>query len=312
MALAAVGSGRVLTDKTPIQAVKLVNGGAVISKRLVVFVCLGVAVVGCRLCAAQSETSGFFTNWEDRVRQTLAQQPSWPIPLVTASSGLLQVARTDFVRQIAPAGTDTWNYDNSKGVSLVPWYGLEFDALAPPYIQHNSKAEDGLGDFSMSLKYRLTAGNAERGNYSLSFSVAGTLPTGSYKNGALAATISPTVCAGKGFGRRFDVQTTVGATLPAGETAKLGRVVVWNTATQYHLGKWFWPEIENNATFYHGGANDGHLQNFVTPGLILSNLKLERDPRNHLALVLGGGMQIATSQFHTYNHGLVLTTRMLF
>jgi len=65
-------------------------------------------------CTAQEEASGFFASWQERVRDTLAQQPSWPIPLVTASSGLLQVARTDFVRQIAPAGTDTWNYDNSK------------------------------------------------------------------------------------------------------------------------------------------------------------------------------------------------------
>jgi hypothetical protein len=54
------------------------------------------------------------------------------------------------------------------------------------------------------------------------------------------------------------------------------------------------------------------VQDFVTPGLMLSKFKLERDPRNRLALVFGGGMQIATTQFHTYNHGLVLTARMLF
>jgi len=283
----------------------------VISKRLAVLVCVAIAMMvgGSALCAAQSE--GFFASWEDRVRDTLAQQPSWPIPLVTASSGLLQVARTDFVRQIAPARTDTWNYGNTKGVNVVPWYKIEFDVLVPPYIQHNSKAEDGFGDFSMLLKYRLAAGNEAHGNYSLSFSLAGTLPTGSYKNGSLDATISPTLCGGKGFGR-LDVQSTLGAILPAGDTAKLGRVVVWNTATQYHLGKFFWPEIENNATFYHGGANDGRVQDFVTPGLMLSKFKLERDPRNRLALVVGGGMQIATTHFHSYNHGLVLTARMLF
>jgi hypothetical protein len=269
-----------------------------------------VAVGGSVLCAAQSE-SGFFTNWEDRVRDTLAEQPSWPIPVVTASSGLLQVMRTDFVRQIAPAGTDTWNYDNTKGFNVVPWYKVEFDALLPPYIQHNSKAEDGFGDVSLLLKYRLAAANEESGNYSVSFSLGGTMPTGSYKNGSLAATISPTVCAGKGFGR-FDVQSTLGAILPADDTTKLGRVVVWNTVAQYRIGKLFWPEIESNATFYHGGANDGHVQNFVTPGLMVSKFKLERDPRNRLALIFGGGMQIAATQFHTYNHGLVLTARMLF
>lgn len=282
-----------------------------ISKRMVV-VCAVLAMAGCSVpVAAQDGPSGFFTNWEDRVRKTLAEQPPWPIPLVTASSGLLQVARTDIVRQIAPAGTDTWNYDNSKGINIVPWYKVEFDALAPPYIQHNSKAEDGFGDFSMLLKYRLAAGNEAHGDYSVSFAVTGTLPTGSYKNGSLAPTILPTLCAGKGFGR-FDVQSTIGVTLPEGDTAKLGRPVLWNAVAQYRIGKLFWPEIENNATFYHGGANDGRVQNFVTPGLMLSKFKLERDPRNRLAVVVGGGMQIATSQFHAYNHGLVLTARMLF
>ena len=245
-----------------------------ISKRVTVLVCVVVIIGGRALCAAQSE--GFFASWEDRVRATLAQQPSWPIPVVTASSGLLQVARTDFVRQIAPAGTDTWNYDNTKGFNVVPWYK-----------------------------------NEEGGNYSVSFSLAGTMPTGSFKNGSLASTISPTLCAGKGFGR-FDVQSTLGAILPADDTTKLGRVVVWNAVTQYHIGKFFWPEIENNATFYHGGPNDGRKQNFVTPGLMLSKFKLERDLRNRLALMFGGGMQIATTQFHTYNHALVLTARMLF
>lgn len=279
------------------------------TKRLAVLVCILAMVGGSTLCAAQSE--GFFSSWQDRVRDTLAEQPSWPIPVITASSGLLQVARIDFVRQIAPAGTDTWIYDNTKGVNIVPWYKVEFDALLPPYIQHNSKAQDGFGDVSLLLKYRVAAANAEGGNYSLSFSLAGTLPTGSYKNGSLAATISPTVCAGKGFGN-FDVQTTLGAILPANDTTKLGRVVVWNTVAQYRIGKLFWPEIENNATFYHGGPHDGRVQNFVTPGVMISKIKLEHDPRNRLALMFGGGMQIATSEFHTYNHGLVLTTRMQF
>jgi Putative MetA-pathway of phenol degradation len=281
----------------------------VISKRLMIVAC-AIALVGTSAPSA-AQNDRFLAGWEDRVRDTLAQQPSWPIPLITASSGLLQVIRTDFVRQIAPSGTDTWNYDNGKGFNVVPWYRVEFDALLPPYIQHNSKAEDGFGDVSMLLKYRVAAANQEGGNYSVSFSMAGTLPTGQYKNGSLAATISPTLCAGKGFGK-FDVQSTLGAVLPANYTTRLGRVVVWNTVAQYHIGRIFWPEIESNATFYHGGANDGRMQNFVTPGLMISKLKLERNPRNRLALMFGGGMQIATTQFHSYNHGLVITTRMQF
>jgi hypothetical protein len=290
---------------------KLRWGAFVISNKAVLVVCVIVGFGFCRSSEAQDQPSTFFTSWEDRVRDTLARQPAWPIPVITASSGLLQVARTDFVRQIAPAGTDIWNYDNTKGVSVVPWYRLEFDALPPPYIQHNSKAQDGFGDFAMLMKYRLASGNETNGNYSVSFAVTGTLATGSYKNGSLAPTITPTLCGGKGF-RRVDVQSTIGAVLPVGDTAKLGRVVMWNTAVQYHVGKIFWPELENNATFYHGGSNDGRVQNFLTPAMMVSKFKLRPDERNRLALLFGGGMQIATSQFHTYNHGLVLTTRMLF
>jgi hypothetical protein len=260
--------------------------------------------------APHGET-GFFNSWQDRVRVTLAQQPSWAIPLVTASSGLLQVFRTDFVRQITPAGTDTWIYGNTKGLNLVPWYKVEFDTLIPPYVRHNSSAKDGFGDFSMLLKYRLAAADATHGNYSVSVSLGSTLPTGSYKNGTLFSTISPTICAGKGFGR-FDVQSTVGATLPVADTVKLGRVMAWNTAAQYHIGKLFWPEIEDNAFFYHGGPNDGRVQNFLTPGLILSRIQFQHDSRSLSSLCFGGGMQIATTHFHTYNHGLVLTARMLF
>src|SRR5271166_5417383 len=82
---------------------------------------------------------GFFASWKQRVSDTLSKQPSWPIPLVTASSGLVECFRSDFSRQITPAGTDTWIYGSGKGANLVPWYNTEFDAAVPPYVQHNSK-----------------------------------------------------------------------------------------------------------------------------------------------------------------------------
>jgi hypothetical protein len=263
--------------------------------------------------ASQTATPspGFFGSWEERVHRTMSGQPAWPIPVVTASSGLIECFRSDFARQITPAGTDTWVYGYSKGANVIPWYNLEFDAAVPPYIQHNSKAQDGFGDFSMMLKYRLAAADASNGNYSFSASLGSTLPSGSYSNGALDATIIPTVYAGKGFGS-FDVQSSFGATLPVADTAKLGRVVTWNTVGQFHLGRFFWPEIEDNAFFYHAGPNDGRVQNFVTPGLIFSKIRFRHESQSSRSLVFGGGMQIATSHFHTYNHGLVLTVRTLF
>lgn len=119
------------------------------------------------------------------------------------------------------------------------------------------------------------------GSYTLSACVLTTIPTGSYKNGSTNASVQPNLGGGKGFGK-FDVQSSIGATLPTGTpaTTASGRPILWNTVAQYRIAKLFWPEIESNATFYKGGTN--------------------------------AGMQIATSQFHAYNHELVLTARWIF
>ncbi|HLJ26509.1 MAG TPA: hypothetical protein VKY85_07350 [Candidatus Angelobacter sp.] len=254
---------------------------------------------------------GFFASWENRVRTTSAEQPGWAVPLVTPSSGIVQLFRSDFVRQITPSESTTWNYGNSKGLDIIPWYQTELDVAVPPYIQHNSAAQDGFGDFMMLLKYRIVSADEQHGAYSVSASVAGTIPSGSYKNGSTDATIVPTIYGGKGFGR-FDVQSSLSVTLPAADTAKLGRPVGWNVVAQYRIGKMFWPEVESNAMYFHGGPNDGKTQDFVTPGLMVSKIKLSREATNRLAIVFGIGEQIATSHFHTYNHALILTYRIAF
>jgi hypothetical protein len=101
--------------------------------------------------------------------------------------------------------------------------------------------------------------------------------------------------------------------LPARNAEKLGRSVAWNTAAQYHLGKYLWPEVESNLTHYVGGKTDGKTQNFVTPGLTTSKFKFHpADARSRLAIVAGAGMQIASSSYHSYNHELVLTSRLVF
>lgn len=256
--------------------------------------------------------SGFFHAWEDRVRETSAKQPGWVVPVVGSPSNIVQLARVDFVRQYTSTHTLTWNYDNGKGVNFIPFARTEFDINLAPYIQHNtSKVVDGAGDFSMVMKYRPFAANEESGNYSTLVQLAFSVPTGSYKNGTAVSTITPTVVAGKGFGR-FDVQSAIGAILPTSSVPTIGRTIQWNTTTQYKVGKYFWPELEANASYFHGGANDGKKQVFLTPGLMTSKIKLRKDPKDRLGLVFGSGMQIATSSFHSYNHGLVLTGRIVF
>jgi hypothetical protein len=138
-----------------------------------------------------SAQDGFFYKWEKRVRSTMAQQPPWAVPLFAPASTITQLFRYDIVRQITPAGTDTWNYGFSKGLDLVPWYNTEVDMNIAPYIQHHSGAKDGFGDLGMSLKYRLASANLEHRAYSIAVSLAGTIPTGSYKNGGVDATLTP-------------------------------------------------------------------------------------------------------------------------
>jgi hypothetical protein len=241
----------------------------------------------------------------------MAQQPPWPVPLFAPTSNLSQLFRYDIVRQITPAGTDTWNYGFGKGINLTPWYNTEFDISIPPYIQHNSIARDGFGDFGTALKYRLAAGNLEHGDYSIAASLTATFPTGSYRNGARHPTLGPTLHAGKGY-KKFDIITSIGATLPTAEGDSIGRTVAWNVVGQYRIRKRFWPEIENNATFIHGGSNDGRVQNFVSPGVVVSPLKLTGDPKSRLGFILGIGEQIATTHFHLYNHALMLDARFVF
>lgn len=259
-----------------------------------------------------SQQQGFFSAWEHRVRVTSSQQPGWPVPVFSPSSGLVQLVRFDAVRQYTPTRATVWNFDGSKGFNLIPWYKTELDINLPPFVEHSATSVvDGPGDFSMVAKYRIIAANEEHGAYSVSGGIAGTAPTGSYKNGSADGTISPTVFVGKGFGL-FDVQSAASELLPTGHTRTTGRPIAWNTALQAKVKKILWPEVEFNSTFNRGGANDGKDQTFVTPGFEVSKIRLVPNESTRLALIFGAGEQIAVTHYHAYNHALSFTGRVVF
>ena len=255
----------------------------------------------------------FFSKWESRTSATQARQPSWPPPLVAPYPMLIQVFRADFTRQITPTRTSTWNYGAGRGLNLIPGLRSEVDIYYAPYLQHNTlKVKDGFGDVGFLYKYRILTRNEKRGNYLLSAQLTATIPTGSHTNGSPDSAVSPTLLSGKGFGK-FNVISCLGGNLPTGETNKLGRTIAWNTVAQYHLAKYVWPELEANSTYFVGGKNDGKKQNFLTPGIVFSKFKLHPDDeRSRTGVAIGAGMQIASSQFHTYNHALAITTRFVF
>lgn len=240
-----------------------------------------------------------------------ALQPTWPTPVVETEPRLTQYYRFSFSNQYTAAGTQTTSYGNARGGGIIAWNRCEFDVLPPPYIQHNSSAADGFGDTSALIKYRIVSGNAEHGNYILTAVLSHTFATGSAKNGALTDSWNPTLAGGKGITKRIDVESSLGGSMPTGKIAAQGRSITWNSLAQDHIAKSVWLELENNATFFRGGSHNGEMQNFVTPGAFYVFRRSDWKP-THPFVVFDGGMQIATSRFHTYNHNLVAEMRILF
>ena len=252
---------------------------------------------------------GYWANWFERSDQSKAEQPHWITPLATTTPRLEQEFRYDVLWQQARPGMPyTENLGNGKGLELIPFDRVEIIAGVPPYIaHHNATVEDGFGDFRLLIKWRLLAANEERGNYIVTAFMDVSVPTGSGTNGQTNAVVTPTLAYGKGFGR-FDVQGTVGAGLPTGNEAQIGRTYAWNNAFQYQVFGRVWPEVEVNATFFQDGKNAGKKQVFVTPGVVVGRIPLT----SRLGLTFGAGVQIATTEFHVSTHNVILSARLPF
>lgn len=261
-----------------------------------------VAAVGAMLApAVRSQT------WMERVSKTQAAQPHWMTPLVTVTPRLEQEFRFDTVHQVTPTG-DVTVVDNGKGLELIPSRRTELLINLPPYLMHENPAtKDGWGDASFVMKYRFFARPEKEGNAIVTGFLAGSVPTGEHKNGSISAVVTPTLAGGKGWGW-FDVQATLGGTLPVNSVNKLGRTILSNTALQAHVLKKVWPELEINSTAWKGGTNDGKKQTFITPGVIFGRFPLH----HRIALAGGVGFQIAATHFHQYDHAVVGTVRVPF
>ncbi|MEO6805831.1 MAG: hypothetical protein ABI286_10650 [Edaphobacter sp.] len=264
------------------------------------------------VCCSAHAQQGFFDRWQARASATQALQPKWSVPVVSPYPMLIQVFRSDFTRQISTAHVHTWSLDASRGLNFIPFARTEVDIFTPPFLEHSDTTPNGFGDFSMSAKFRILSANEQHGNYLLSAFIIATVPSGSYKNGATDASVNPTISGGKGFGR-FDIITNLGGTLPRGGTVISGRTITTNTAAQYHMGRYLWPELELNSTPWYGGTRDGKTQAFLTPGIMTSKFALHSQEANsRKGIAAGFGFQTAVTTYHSYNHSLTFTGRFLF
>ena len=266
-----------------------------------------LAATVCLLAASCAAQDGFFEQWQQRANEAQAAQPHWVTPVATVTPRLEQEFRFDMAWRQQPDGTTFANYGGGKGLELIPTRNTEVILGVPGYITHQDAAHDGWGDMSFLLKYRLVAANEENGNYIVTLFLGGTIPTGTYKNGTPDAVVTPTLAAGKGWGK-FDIQSTFGVGIPTAGADVFGHPLAWNSTFQWHALKRVWPEMEVNATFWRDGALQGKKEVFLTPGLVFGRFPIH----NRLEFTFGGGFQVAATQFRRYDHNGILTLRLPF
>jgi hypothetical protein len=241
-------------------------------------------------------------------KKAQAGEPDWLSPLATTSGRLKNELRYDVWQQPAAGGNTNFQLGGGKGLELITSSRTQLLMGIPVYVLNSPNGpRGGFGDLPLQLKFRIVSSARQKGDYLLTFILAATAPTGSHRYGSGAGVLSPTLAAGKGW-RGFDVQSTFGANLPAGETTKIGRQLQWNTAFQYSAVRKLWPELEVNSTFYRTGKDAGDNQVFLTPGIGFGRMHLG----DHFRFSSAIGMQTATTRFHTYNHRWIYSLRLSF
>src|SRR6202050_5636883 len=256
----------------------------------------------------------YFADWFPRVTRIQSEQPHWVTPVVTVTPRLEEEYRYDQSWQANQKGVATDNFGNGKGLELIPFQNTEIILGVPNWVAHNGAIQhgkdvktDGWADETFLAKYRILSANEENGNYILTAFMGFSAPTGTSGNTARHFEFTPTIAFGKGWGD-FDFQSTVGVTFPNGGSKRIGTPVAWNTAFQYRLFKYFWPEVETNYTWFPSGEHEGKSQLFLTPGLIIGRFPIwER-----VGVTFGAGFQVCVTKYNMYHNAWVLTARIPF
>ena len=257
---------------------------------------------------AGKKRHNLYRSWRRMADRDEASEPNWLSPLATTSGRIKNEFRYDLWSQTTPTGSTISTFGGGKGLEFIASPRVQLLVGVPPYFGHSDpSAPSGFGDLPLMLKFRAASGNASNGDYLVTFLLGATVPTASRRYGAGEAVLTPTLALGKGW-RRFDAQTTFGANLPAADSQRLGRQLLWNTTFQYGAGWKLWPEIEANSTFFEQGPSAGKAQTFLTPGLGFGRMRLFGGLRFSMA----GGVQIAVTRFHTYNHRWMFSVRFPF
>jgi len=258
-----------------------------------------------RVPLTMTETIGLRSGYpRDKAR---SEQPHYVAPIVTTHVLLVQQYRYDSSWQTNSDGSRTDNYGNGRGLEIVPNTRMEVQIAPPPYIVHSGNISDGNGDTSLFVKFRAFSAPEGKGDYFVGMFLGASFPSGSPPNGLGHTVLSPMLALAKGWGP-VNIQNTFSGSLPTSGTNVLGRAFLWNTAFEYSIKGKIWPMIEQNSTFFSDGPGSGKKQTFLTPGVVFGMFQIAE----RLRFGIGGGVQIAATQFHTYDHRWIWTVRFPF
>jgi len=260
--------------------------------------------------------SDYFNSWDTRVKTALESQPKWITPLAMTTPRLEQEYRYDQNRQSLSNGSTVNIYDNGKGLELIPTENTEIIIPVPSYqVRQGVKPASGLNDWAgILVKYRLLSSNEKKDNYIVTLFAQYGLPTGALVYTSHNHVFTPTLALGKGWDD-FDIQATLGDSMPTYDHSSTGRSIITNVTAQYHVSNLLWPELELNRTDWIGGYRTNRSQTYLTTGIIVGRIILNKRSK----LILGLGYQSAISRYYTlspatptFNHNWILSVRTTF
>lgn len=267
--------------------------------------------------ALADEVDDFFSGWSERAHAALDSQPHWIPPLNTITPRLTQVVRYDQYWQAANNGVSTDIFDAGKGVEIIPFETTSFTINPALYDQRGGKGTgSGWGDWPFLLvKQRLASAPEDDGNYVATGLLSFQAPVGSTAFTNHAWLVTPGLGVGKGWGD-FDLEANVTAALPLSRGNTIGTAITTNIVAQYHLMRYFWPEVELNNIAWSGGTRDGKDQLCMTVGTLLGNVPIGEN----YAVGVGVGYQFALAPrpadpaplTPTFDHNWILSLRLVY
>ena len=194
-------------------------------------------------------------------------------PITTVTPRLEQEYRYDQFQQFLQNGAEINNYFSGKGLELIPTETNEILINVPAFQQRlpegsKVKPATGFADGNfVTIKQRLLSANEENGNYILTAFLG---VQAAFTNRP-AWIVTPTIAGGIGWGN-FDVQGTIGYTIPTANQHVVGTSLLTSLTLQYHLLEYFWPEFAFNAFNGRAACALAETSSSSAPELCLAGL----------------------------------------